>query len=369
MLVPAGAALVGCGEGTKDGKDVEGLLDRAFTRPLKSADVRLDALITVEGLPGFERPVRIQATGPYIGGGGELPKLDVDIKIGAQGAGQTVQSGLLSTGDRAFVKFGGEFYEQSREDVARANRELRRSRGGGRGSLRDLGLDPRRWVVDAKAEGDELVAGVQTRHLSGRLDTRSLFRDLNRLVARSAGAVGGRDPSVPDPLSSDDIDRLAKIVRSPRFDVYVGKRDDVVRRLSAALELRVPEEDRASVGGMKAGSLRFSIELADVNGDQIVEAPEKSRRIGDLTRQLGGLDALGGVGATGAGGAAAGSSAGTRQDDPHGDEGEAAAPREGSADRSEGARGVSAVGRYSDCLDKADPDDTKALSRCAELLR
>ena len=324
----------------------------------------IDAQIAVDGLRGFERPVRIQARGPYIGGRRELPKLDVDLKIGAQGAGQTVQAGLLSTGERAFVKFGGEFYEQARADVERANRELRRGGRGGSGLLRDFGLDPRRWVVGARDEGVEKVDGVETRHVSGRLDTRSLFGDLNRLVERSANAIGGRDPGVPDPLSSEDIDRLAQIVRSPSFDVYVGKADDVIRRLSASLEVRVPEGDRAQVGGIESGSIRFSIELADVNGQQEVRAPAKSRPIGDLTKQLGGLGALGaqtGQGSAGREPAVPGASGGSSGAPAPAEPGAAAGP--GSGPEAEALR------RYSKCLDDAGPDDTKALSRCAELLR
>ncbi|MDQ4131226.1 MAG: hypothetical protein M3133_09630, partial [Actinomycetota bacterium] len=248
-------ALVACG-GEKSEGDLEGLLDRAFSKSVRSADVKIDAQIAVDGLPRFERPVRIQASGPYIAGRRALPKLDIDMRIGAQGAGQTVQAGLLSTGDRAFVKFGGVFYRQARADVERANRELRRGGRGGRGSLRDFGLDPRRWVVDARDQGVEKVGGVDTRHVSGRLDTRSLFRDLNRLVERSANAIGGRSPDVPAPLSSEDVDRLAQIIRSPSFDVYVGEHDDVIRRLSASLEVRVPEADRARLGGIEGGSLR-----------------------------------------------------------------------------------------------------------------
>ena len=355
-------ALTACGGEEETNGDVEGLLDRAFRQPVKSADVTIDAQVAVDGLRGFERPVRIQASGPYIGGRRSLPELDVDLKIGAQGAGQTVQTGLLSTGERAFVKFGGEFYEQARADVERANRELRRRRSGGSGSLRDFGLDPRSWVIGAREEGVEKVDGVDTRHVSGRLDTRSLFRDLNRLVERSAGAVGGRDAGVPDPLSAADIDRLAQIVRSPSFDVYVGRDDDIIRRVSASLEVRVPEEDRAQVGGIESGSLRFSVELADVNGGQRVQAPVKSRPIGDLTKQLGGLGALGAQAGQGGGGAEPDPGAAER-----GSRGAPApaAPGEGAGSGPE----VETLRRYSDCLDEAGPDDTKALSRCAELLR
>ena len=349
------AALAACG-GDEGNGDVEGLLDRAFRKSVRSADVKFDAQIAIDGLEGFERPVRIQAAGPYVGGRGALPKLDIDLTFGAQGAGQTVQAGLLSTGDRAFVKFGGEFYEQERADVARANRELRGGRGGG-GSLRDFGLDPRRWVVDARDEGGETVDGVRTRHVSGRLDSRSLLRDLNGLVERSANAVGGRAPGVPDPLSSRDIDRLAQIVKSPSFDVYVGEEDDIIRRVSAGLEVKVPETDRSQVG-IESGSLRFSVELSDVNGSQEVTAPASSRPIGDLTKQLGGLGALGGQ----AGGAGAGGGAGRA-----GGAGSRGSGGTGTAPDDEPE--VEALRRYSDCLDRAGPSDTKALSRCRRLLR
>ena len=342
-----------CGGGSSE-EDVEGLLDRAFRQSIRSADVKIDARLAVKGLTGFERPVRLQASGPYVGVERALPKLDIDLTIGAQGAGQSVQSGVLSTSDRAFVKFGGTFYEQSRADVARANRRLREGAGRERGALRDLGLDPRRWVVDARDEGEETVAGVNTRHVSGRLDTRSLLGDLNTFVARSAGAVGGRDPEVPDPLSPADIDRLVEIVRSPSFDVYVGEGDDVIRRISANLDVRVPERDRAQLGGIESGSLRFSVELADVNGDQRVEAPSEARPIEDLRKQLGGLGALG-AGA----GTDSGSGQGRKRSGSSGDAG----------DTNGGTPDADAIGRYSDCLDRAGPNDTKALSRCAKLLR
>ena len=343
---------------------MEGLLDRAFRQSITSADVKVDALLSLDGLQGFERPVRLQAAGPYIDGGRALPKLDIDLKVGVQGAGQTVQFGLLRTGERAYVKFGGEFYEQPRREVERADRQLGRGRVGRNASLRDLGLNPRTWIVAARDEGDEKVAGVETDHVSGRLDTRSLFRDFNELVERSAGAIGGAPADVPEPLTSRQIDELAEIVRSPGFDVYVGKADDVVRRLSLRLELRVPEKDRERVGGIAGGSLRFSVELSDVGGDQRVEAPASARPIADLTTQLGGLGALGGALGGGA------EKSGAARKDPASRGGSSTGAGSGSSgDGTEGDAGAEAVRRYSNCLDKADPEDTKALTRCAELLR
>jgi hypothetical protein len=324
-------ALAGCGE-SKSEEDVEALLDRAFKQSIKSADVKIDAELKIDGLPGVDRPVRLDAKGPYIGGDKRLPQVDIDLKIGAAEAGQTVNSGFLSTGDRAFVKFGGEFYEQDPQDVAKANEQLAKG-SGDRGSLRELGLNPRTWVVDAKGEDDETVAGVETEHVSGKLDVRAMFKDLNKLVERSAGAVGGAPADTPNPLSEKDLDALADVVEDPTFDIYVGKEDDTIRRVSGNLTVKVPEKDRARVNGISGGSIRFSIELSKVNGDQRVQAPAKSRPISDLTTQLRGAGALGALGGA--------------QDPP---------PASGG-------------GSYSDCLDKAQPDDTEALARCAELLR
>jgi len=357
--IVASAALLGACGSEQNEDDVEGLLDRAFRQSIERADIKIEAQVRLEGLPAFERPLRLEAAGPYVGGGGRAPTLDIDLTVGAQGAGQTVQFGLLRTADRAFVKFGGEFYEQPRSEVRRSNRELGHAGPRGTGTLRELGLDPRTWVVGAREEDSKEVAGVESRHVSGKLDTRSMLRDLNQLVGRSASAIGRAPTDVPDPLSSREIDQLEEIVGTPSFDVYVGRRDEVVRRLSAVLEIRVPEKDRARLGGLERGAVRFSIEF-DLEGEQRIEAPAKARPIAELTTQLGGLGALGGVGALG-GGSGGGSTPDPEPPRPRGPGGERGLGGE--------AEGVEAVRRYSDCLDKADPDDAKALSLCAELLR
>jgi len=340
------AALGACGGGEKSEEDVEALLDRAFSQAVDSADMTLAAELELRGVQGFEQPVRLEASGVYIAQEKRLPQVDVDLSIGAQEAGQTVESGFLSTGDRAFLKFGGEFYEQPREDIARANRELARSDPSSPGALGELGLDPRRWVVDARSEGEDDVGGVATEHVSARLDVRALFADLNKLVERSAGAIGGVAPGTPEPLTEEQLDMVSEVVEDPSFDVYVGKDDDVIRRVSASVEVVVPEEQRARLGGIEGGSLRISVELSKVNGDQRVEAPADSRPIEDLTTQLDGLGALGGPDAAVPG---------------------AGAPEPG-VDPGETAPEADALQEYADCLDQASPDDAAALERCRNLL-
>ncbi len=343
-------ALASCGGGD-DQEDVQSLLDKAFSSSIKSANLSVDATIQVKGSPGLEKPLRITATGPFRTNEDRIPSADIELKIGNDGGGQTITTGFLSTGDRAFVKFQDIYYEQPRAQVARANRSIAQNTSK-RGSLRGLGLDPRTWLAEAKDVGEDEIAGVKTRHIAGKLDVESVMRNLNEFVRRSGKTLGqttGQPP--PQPLSTEDIQMVGEVVHDPTFNVYVGEDDDIIRRLSGKLEFDVPEESRASLGGMQSGSIEFKIEFADVNGDQEIEAPAHARQLSSLTRSLGGSGALPGLGIDG--GSGGGSSGSTTTP---------SVPDNASP-------GTQDFQEYADCLDKARPEDTEALQRCAEVLQ
>jgi hypothetical protein len=348
LVLPAIAA---CGGGDSNGNDGDAtaLIDKAFDKPVKSAEVKLDAEVKINGIKGFDKPVRIQARGPYVTQNGTLPKLDMDLTVGAQGQGQSVQTGFLSTGDRAFLKFGGEYYEQPQANVEKANAELRSNKDK---KTNALGLDPASWVQDATMKDEATVAGVQTDHVSAKVDVRKVLSDLNGLARKGGNAVGG---TPPQPLTKKQLDEAADAVKDPTFDIYVGKDDGVVHRVSGTMALSVPASQRSSSSGITGGSLRFTVDLAKTNGQQKIEAPASSRPIGDLSKQLGGAAALGALG--GQQGTDTTPSAPPTTTPTPGATGGAATPDS------------AAFKRYADCLDKAKPDDTQALSRCAQELR
>jgi len=342
ILASLALVLAACGGGG-DEQDAEALLDRTFGRTVPSADVEIDAELEVEGLPGFDDPIRIRAAGPYVNSEKTLPKLDMDLDIEAQ-AGEAIQLGLLSTGRRVFVKFGGTYFEQPPEQIAQANRRVARSRDGG-GSLSELGLHPRTWVVDASVAGEEEIDGTTTEHVEGKLDVKALVTDLNDLVKQSAGAVSGSGQA-PEPLKPRDIERLARSVKNPSFDVYVGKDDGVLRRISLRLDVTVPEDDQADVDGVTGASIKFAAELGDIGGDQQVKAPRTSSPISVLTSQLGGLGGLV-QGLSGAGGTTS-------------------TPDAGGAPAPEGVDDY--FDSYGECVDQTSPDDRDAIARCAQLV-
>jgi hypothetical protein len=338
VLVFAALALASCGGGD-DKEDVQDLLDKAFSTSIKSANLKVDASVQLKGSPGLDRPVRISATGPFRTNDRKLPSVDIELKIGTDGGGQTVTTGFLSTGDRAFVKFQDVYYEQPRAQVAQANRSIARNQGK-RGSLRALGLDPRSWLAEAKDDGEEEIAGVTTRHVSGRLDVEAVMRNLNEFVRKSGKALGGATGQAPpQPLSDEDIRQVGEVVRDPVFHVYVAEEDDTVRRVAGKIEFDVPEANREALGGIQSGAIEFEVELSDVNGDQEIEPPANARPLSALT------DSLGGTGVPGLG------------------QGEAV-PAQPDATGPE----AEDFQEYKDCLDEARPEDTEALQRCAELL-
>jgi hypothetical protein len=352
LLLLAAAMLASCG-GSGGKEDAQDLLDKAFKADINSADVKLDATIQVKGAPALERPVRVQASGPFRSNEGKLPSVDMDIQIGTSGGGQTVQTGFLSTGDRAFVKFQDVYYEQPPAEVRKANASIRKNQGKGQ-SLGSLGLDPRKWIGNAKEEGNEKVAGTDVRHVSGTLDMSAFLNDLNEFVRRSSGAIGGATgQTAPKPLGADDIAKVEQVVQNPSFDVYVAEEDDTIRRVAGRIEFAVPEEARSQSGGLESGSFEFSLELSDVNGDQEIRAPEKARPLSDLTGSLGGSGLQNGLGGGSGGG-------GTQPQAPQ---------PQTPPPTSTGGTDTESFKKYSECLEKAKPEDTAALQRCSELLQ
>jgi hypothetical protein len=360
------AFLLGACGGGDDTQDVQGLLDTAFSSSIHSADLKLDAQLDLKGSDQLEDPVRIQASGPFRSNEGKLPSVDLSLQLGNSGDGQVVQTGFLSTGERAFVKFQDVYYEQDPAVVRRTNAALAKRDGKRkRSSLGSLGLDPRSWLGDAKDEGEETVAGVETHHVSGTLEVTQLLDDLNDFVQRSGSTLSGAaGQAKPQRLTRTDIARIAQIVEDPTFDVYVGVDDDVIRRISGRLEFQVPEDQRKSVSGIKSGTLEFSLEFRDVNGDQRIEAPARARPLSELTRSLGGAGALG-------------DALGGTQDDDQTTTPETTpiVPKEPTPQVPQDSTGTDTTPdaedfqRYADCLDNARPEDTDALQRCAELLQ
>ena len=336
--------LAACGGG--DSEDVKATLDKAFSTPIRSARVSLDVTVKLDGVKDLEGPIKLTVQGPYESGGEKtIPKADWDISASA--AGQNFSAGFTSTGTNAWVSFQGQNYEVGEQAIAQVNQQIQQAQGQQKEQgLSQFGIDPRNWLTDAKEEGDEKVAGVDTTHVSAAVDVGRFLDDVNKLVQRAGGNLPG-GAQAPQ-LSDAEKKQIQDVIESPRFDVYVGKDDDIVRRLSADLQFKVPDDQQAQLNGLKSGTVSFSIEFANVRQPQDIKVPQNAKPLSELTSQLGGL---GGI----LGGAAAGAGAGSGS--------------AGSGGSGSGGASAEALQEYSSCLQKADPSNPDELNKCAELLK
>jgi hypothetical protein len=332
------AALAACGSGSS--KDAEETLNKAFSTPIKSARVDLEVTIKLDGIKQLKDPVKLSVQGPYESGGKQtIPKADWDIAASA--AGQNFSAGFISTGQNAWVQFQGQSYEVGSAAVAQLNQQIAQAgKNSQKKGLSQFGIDPRDWLENAKSEGTDSVGGVETEHVSATLNVGKLLDDLNRVVKQAGGSVSSTRPSQ---LTDAQKKQIQDVVENPTFDVYAGKDDNVIRRLSADIAFKVPSDKQAQVGGLKSGTVSFSIDFADVGQPQSITPPANAKPLSELTAQLGGLSGLLG----GAGGGTAGSSSGS----------------------SSGSPSAAALQRYSACLQKADPTKPAELQKCAEFVK
>ena len=339
------AVLAACG-GSSD--DPNKLLKETFSGSHKVTSGKLNVAIDVsaKGVPNLSQPVKIALTGPFQSQGqNQLPKFDLNLSF--SGGGQTFSAGAVSTGDGGYLKFQGQAYkvppnvfDQFKQGFEQA--QQKRQGQTNDNALKRLGLDPLKWVKDAKVEDDEDVGGTSTKHVSASIDVPKFTDDLNVLLknAQSLGS-GGNTGRLPSNLTQQQRQQIIDAVKTAKFQVWTGADDKTLRKLQVDLGI--------SGSGGRSGDLTFTLEIDDLNQGQTINAPANAKSFSDLTDQLGQLGlggALGGAGATGGTGSSGSSGSGS----------------------SGSAASNAKLHKYSECLRQAGGDAAKA-QKCADLLK
>lgn len=342
VLSLALAACGGSGDAADSATDVDTLLQETFAGDKRVESGRLDLALRVDprGLGGDEPtgPLAISLRGPFATEGeGKLPRFDLDATF--DGMGQTLRAGVTSTGDAGYVTFQGQDYELSsplfRQFRAAFEQAQSQGRQSGEPSLSALGIDPRRWVTDARNEGETKVGDDATIKITGGVDVDALLADVDRALAQ-AGELGASAGDLPERLTDAQKREIRAGVENPRVEIHTGVEDKILRRLVVTAGVRDPE---TAPGG--AAAVRLDLSVTDVNAEQRIEAPSDPRPFSELAGSLGALGGFGGgAGSAGNGDGAAGASSGASSKD---------------------------LERYSECVTEAGSDSAEAR-RCAELL-
>ena len=272
-LVAALALAAGCGSG--DDEEASTLLDRGFATDVKSGVATLDAELDleVEGAQEADETLRLTLEGPFEATSDDptdLPDLDMDFR--ASGAGRDFAGRVVLTRDNAWVEYEGTTYEVGEELWTQLRQALDQQSQGKPKTFAQADIDPLDWVDGAEVEGEERVSGVRTTKVGGTLDMEALLRDSNELGAG---------------VSEDQLRAVDEVLEDVDFEAWIGA-DDIWRRVVAATEFSVPEEQRETVGGIEGGSFELDLELAEPNEPVEIEEPAGgARALDELLRRLG----------------------------------------------------------------------------------
>jgi hypothetical protein len=331
---------VGCGGGgdsADSGTDVDQLLEETFAggKAIQSGQINLGLDVTSEEQGD---PLQVKVTGPFqTEGEGRLPRLDIDASL--EGGGQSLAGGLVNTGEQAFVTLGGTAYEVAgpvyEQFKAGYEQTAKQSTENQDQSLASLGIDPRRWLTNARNEGESKVGETDTIKITGDVDVSKLLDDVNGALerVRALGVQGSEQ--IPEKLTEEEKRQTAEAIDQLDVEIHTGADDRILRRIVVAMGITPPEGATESTAPV---DLRFDLQLLEVNEDQTFEAPGDARPFSELLEQVEGLEAFGmglGGGTGGSGGSGAGST-------PNVDE-------------------------YSECVRQAGNDNAK-VRKCADLL-
>ncbi len=329
-LALPGVALAACGG---QGEDVDTLLEETFSgdKQVNSGKLALKARIEARGSERLRGPVALELRGPFQkSGDDEVPEFDLDASL--SGSGLTFQVGASAVGDRGYVLFQDENYVLSPELFAQFKSGFADARAQKEGEKADsadlatLGIDPRKWLRNARNAGEAKVGDEDTIRITGDVDVPKLLDDIARARQTGAGdpAAGGQA------LSDQQRGRIEQAVKAMRVEIFTGADDKTLRRIIVDADVVAPEGE----DGFDSADVRLDYSISELNEDQEIAAPRDPKPFDELARQLQGLN-LGG-------------SAGSSE------------PAGTQADRRK-------LRRYTRCVERAGRDEA-AVRKCAERL-
>jgi hypothetical protein len=340
------AFLTACG-GSKS-TDAVSLLKQTFApgHSVKSGKLTVGLTLDTKGLRSLPGPVLVSVTGPFqTHGKGKVPSFDLSLAI--IGKSTNFQAGLLSTSDKAYLKLHGTTFQLGGPQFASLQRAFSSGKPN-QPSLGDLGIKPLAWLHNPRRVGTQKVGGVDTYHVTAQVDVPRFLQDVNRAIAKAARLGSQATSAIPPSFSPSTIDAIRRSVRSASFDLWTGKDDRRLRRLTVRLGILVPKALQAKAGGLQSGQVAFGLAFTDRDKPQDIRAPANARPYSDLQALLGGT-ALGGSGTAPSGGSGGGGATTT--------------PTQPSS----GSGGSGSTGSpYFDCIAKAGNDVAK-MQQCASL--
>ena len=259
VIVLAACALAACSqdEGSTLAQTAERLAE------IRSGELSLEVTITAADGSG--------TTGFTLDGAFSLPDEEGSLPIAdltyVQIAGEEEGGGrFIATGESVYTELEGQVYELPQDQV-----DAFRVSGDENAPGVFEGLDLDAWISEPTTAESE---GITT--ISGGLDVVTAMNDIFEIARRFGGAAPGL-------LEGDEAGRVREAVRSATITVESGSEDGLLRRLAAAIDFGVRNDDLIEALGPFAGvSFDLEMTIADPNGEVEVEEPADAIPLEDL---------------------------------------------------------------------------------------
>ena len=363
--VATALAIAACGSSSSGGSaarassDPSTLLKQTFSsnHTVRSGVLDIRFVVTPTGSSVVSSPVSVTFRGPFqSGASGQVP--ESNFTITASGLGKTATFGVVSTSRAAYVTLQGVTYQLPRRDFKQLQSSLKGSSSTGSApGLSSLGIDPAGLLTRPTIVGTETIDGATTSHLRAGVDVSALVADVNKLLAK--GSKTTSKAGLPTQISASAARKIAAALRSPSVDVWTGKSDSTLRRLTLGATLPVTGTTSTQLGGMTSAAFRLSVDYTDLNRPQTITAPAHAHSYAQLQAKLQAIgsqlqNSLGGS-LTGTGSVGRASPPNNPPQNPSGSTG------------STGAGSSGQVSRYTKCINGAG-GDVKKMQKCASLL-
>jgi hypothetical protein len=244
-----GVALTGCG--AEEAK----VVTTAFEKDIKSANIE----VAFKAQAG-QQTTSVKLAGPYQSNGkDQLPSADLAVQIMGAAPG-TINGRLISTGENAFVEYGGETYEVGEDVVSKLQQEGNSSGQLTPNDIKTMVGQMQDWFPQSDTQEDAELNGEPVTRVTGKLDLSAALTDLKELAKRPgmSGTEGLKE------LSGGDIKRIERMFSDPRFTLDVGRDDGKLRRIVATMSMNADGEK---------GAMEFSMTFKDVDKPVKIDAP------------------------------------------------------------------------------------------------
>jgi hypothetical protein len=284
-------AACGGGGGDSSDEDPQQVLDTATLKGVESGNLNLALSVKASGGDN-DGNVDVKLSGPFQAGAkGALPEADMKLSVNGNAEGESIDfsGGVTLLSDRAFVEFEDEAFEVDpttfgfvKSGFEQAQQE---SQGEGPEAVAcqeaAANIKVGDFIDNIENEGSQDVEGTDTTEVSGDLNIKGAIDQVIKLTEDPA-CSSQLEAAGPLPLGQleEAADTLEKEVKSAHAAVYVGNDDNIVRKMTAELEVE-PESSGEKV------DITFDISLGEVNEKQTFEAPANAKPLEELFQKIG----------------------------------------------------------------------------------